>query len=470
MGRFDFEYYLSLCQYYTPILKPFNPIIMTTTKKKSLPIQGYSLLQAILKTGAFLKSPVTFVQQSMDKFGDSYSAVLPGNRNIIWTQNPEFIDHVLRINQRNYIKSEFIFGRASDFFGKGLVFSKGEYWRKQRRLIQPAFHRKKLMGLYGIMIKTIQEVVAEIPTGKPIDMYPLMSNLSFRVLVNSLFDISLSKELVDELNQLFNDLQVFLMDETNRPYQKLLYPFNGAEKKQHTKSERLRAIMQNIIQERRASNHDFTDILDTLLNSTYEDTGEYMHEDQVIDELLVLLFAGFETTSNTLSWLLFLLADNKEVTKKLVTSLQGTNIEETAQNEYLKATIHEAMRLYPAAWMTERVVLKDDTIGDYVIPAGTHIMTFFYGLHRNEKLWDTPDEFQPERFLKDGKVIKAKGFFPFGVGPRMCIGNHFALAEIMFFVHAFFEKFDVETTGQIPEMNPLLTLQPNKVILNIKKR
>ncbi len=442
---------------------------MTTTKKYNLP-KGYSLMEVLLKTGAFLKNPVNFVQQSMDKFGDSYSAVLPGNRQIMWTRNPEFIDHVLRVNQRNYKKSEFTVGRASDFFGKGLVFSEGEYWRRQRRLIQPAFHRKKLMGLFGIMIKTIQDVLAEIPTGKPIDIYPFMSNLSFKVLVNSLFDISLSKELIAELNQLFDELQVFLMDESNRPYKKLFYPFNGAEKKHYAKSERLRTIMRGIIKERRASNKEFTDILDTLLNSTYEDTGEHMEEDKIIDELFVLLFAGFETTSNTLSWLLFLLADNKEIKEKLVASLKETNINETAQNEYLKATVHEAMRLYPAAWMSERVALKDDMMGEFTIPAGTHILAFFYGLHRNEKLWDSPDEFQPERFLKDGKAIKAKGFFPFGVGPRMCIGNHFALAEIMFFVHAFFEKFDVETTGQIPEMNPLLTLQPNKVLLKIIPR
>ena len=285
---------------------------MTTTKKYNLP-KGYSLMEVLLKTGAFLKNPVTFVKQSMDKFGDSYSAVLPGNRQIMWTRNPEFIDHVLRVNQRNYQKSEFTVGRASDFFGKGLVFSKGDYWRRQRRLVQPAFHRKKLMGLFGIMIKTIQDVLAEIPTGKPIDIYPFMSNLSFKVLVNSLFDISLSKELIAELNQLFDELQVFLMDESNRPYKKLFYPFNGAEKKHYAKSERLRTIMRGIIQERRASNGEFTDILDTLLNSTYEDTGEHMEEDKIIDELFVLLFAGFETTSNTLSWLLFLLADNKEI-------------------------------------------------------------------------------------------------------------------------------------------------------------
>lgn len=443
---------------------------MTATEKKHHFPKGYSLLEVMLKTNDFLKNPINFVQKSMDKFGDNYGATLPGGRKIIWTKDANFIDYVLRGNQRNFRKSEFATGRAVDFFGNGLVFSKGDYWRRQRRLIQPGFHRKKLIGLYGIITKTIQKTLEEIPMEKPVDIYPLMSQLSFTVLVNSLFDISLSKELLTELNQLFNELQQFLMDEANKPYMKLFYPFNGMEKKQYAKSERMRTILRDIIQERRNSPHTYTDILDMLLNSKYEDTGAPMNEQQIIDELLVLLFAGFETSSNVLSWLLYLLAKNEKSKDKLVASLKGTTIFESAQNEYLKATVNEGLRLYPAAWMTERITLEDDVFEEFKLPKDTHIMSFFYGLHRNEKYWKAPDEFQPERFLKDGKGIKRKAFFPFGVGPRMCIGNHFALAEITFFLYAFFEKFEVETTGQVPKMNPLLTLQPDKIILKIKRR
>lgn len=442
---------------------------MTTTKIKQFP-KGYSLFQVLLKTNDFLKKPIDFVEKAMDKFGDNYGATLPGGRKIIWTRDAKFIDHVLRINQRNFIKSDFATGRASQFFGNGLVFSKGDYWRRQRRLIQPGFHRQKLLGLYGIMIKTIQESLVEIPTETPVDIYPLMQNLAFSVLVNSLFDISLSKELMTELNQLFNELQVFLMDEANKPYKKLLYPISGVEKKQYAKSARLRAILLAIIKERKKSTHNYTDILDMLLNSKYEDTGESMDEQQIIDELLVLLFAGFETSSNVLSWLLYLLAKNHGVREKLVANIKGKTILESHQNEYLKATVNEGLRLYPAAWMTERITVKDDVFGEYAIPKDTHILSFFYGLHRNEKYWDAPSEFRPERFLKEGQLIKRQAFFPFGVGPRMCIGNHFALAEITFFIHAFFEKFEVETTRQVPKMNPLLTLQPDKIILKIKAK
>jgi len=425
---------------------------MTTTTKHHFP-KGYSLFQVLFKTNDFLKNPVRFVEKSMDKFGDTYGATLPGGRKIIWTRDSKFIDDVLRINQRKFIKSDFATGRAAHFFGNGLVFSKGAYWRRQRRLIQPGFHRQKLMGLYDVMIKTIQETLEEMPIEEPVDIYPLMGNLSFKVLVNSLFDISLSKELMTELNQLFNELQQFIMDESNKPYMKLFYPINGLEKKQYTKAARIRTILSDIIQVRKNSSHTYTDILDMLLNSRYEDTGEAMNEEQIIDELLVLLFAGFETSSNVLSWLVYLLANNKPAKEKLVATLSGKTILESSQNEYLKATVNEGLRMYPAAWMTERISLEEVTFGEYLIPKDTHILSFFYGLHRNEKYWDAPNEFEPERFLKDGKMIKTKNFFPFGVGPR-----------------TFFEKFDVERTGQVPEMNPLLTLQPDKVILKIKPR
>ena len=443
---------------------------MTTTNKTPRFPKGYSIFQVLLKTNDFLKHPIHFIQKSMDKFGDSYGVTLPDGRKIIWTKNPEFVDYVLRVNQRNFIKSAFSTGRAADFFGNGLVFSTGEYWRRQRRLIQPGFHRQKLLGLYGIIIKTIEEFLAEIPTDQAIDVYPIVNHLSFTVLINSLFDISLSKELLTELNQLFNEIQAFIMDEANKPYKKLFYPITGVEKKQYAKSKRLRAILLDIIKERKSSSNTYTDILDMLLHSTYEDTGEVMTEEQMIDELLILLFAGFETSSNVMSWLLYLLAINKTSKEKLVQSLKGTDTYESVQNEYLKATINEGLRLYPAAWMTERMSVKADTFEGIAIPKDTHIMPFFYGVHRNKKYWNNPDNFQPERFIKDGSLLKSKAFFPFGVGPRMCIGNHFALAEISFFIHAFFEKFDIEATDQVPKMNPLLTLQPDKIMVKIKSR
>ena len=127
------------------------------------------------------------------------------------------------------------------------------------------------------------------------------------------------------------------------------------------------------------------------------------------------------------------------------------------------------MRLYPAVWMTERVAIEDDTFEDYSFPKNTIIIPFFFGLHRDKNLWNEALNFVPERFIINHKVTKSKNYFPFGAGPRMCIGNNFAIAEMSFFIFSFLKKFKIEATGQVPEMKPLITLRPDNVLLNIKK-
>ncbi len=438
-------------------------------QKYNLPA-GYSLVQTTLKSTEFLNDPIAFVSKSMDVFSGTYSAALGIRRKIILTQNPDFIHYILKENHRNYHKSELATERAVEFFGKGLLFSNGDYWLRQRRLIQPAFHRDKLQALYDIIIKTIDECLLEFPTGKNIDVYPLVHQVSFNILMRSLFDLKLSDQIVAELNQIFTALQDFLLKDINQPLQRLFYPFTGEKNTHLKKAKRLRAIFAEIIEERQASDNNYDDLLDMLLKSKYEDTGETMIHDQVIDELLILIFAGHETTANTLSWLLYLLSINEAVTQKLKNSLENTTISECLNNEYLKATILEAMRLYPAAWMTERVAMADDAFGDISFPKNTIIIPFFFGLHRDKNLWTEAAKFDPERFMVDAKVAKSRNYFPFGAGPRMCIGNNFALAEMAFFIFSFLQKFQIAPTEQIPEMKALVTLRPDKVVLDIQKR
>ena len=391
-------------------------------KKYNLPV-GYSLFQTMLNSNEFLNNPIKFISKSMDAFSGTYSAALRTNRKIILTKNPNFINYILKENQRNYKKSELATERAVELFGKGLLFSNGDYWLRQRRLIQPAFHREKLQGLYGIISKSIDDFLLKFPTGESVDIYPLVQQLSFNVLIQSLFDIKLSSPIMEELSQIFTELQDFLITDINQPFRRFFYPFTGTKNSQLKKAKRLREIFTGIINERKASNESYTDLLDMLLKSKYEDTGEAMTNGQIVDEVVILIFAGHETTANTLSWLLYLLSANKEVLQKLTASFDESTIYECLNNEYLKATIDEAMRLYPAAWMTERVAIEDD-------------------------------EFEE---------------FPFGAGPRMCIGNNFAVVEMSFFIFSFLKKFRINSTGQIPEMKPLLTLRPDKVLLHIQR-
>lgn len=432
---------------------------------------GYTLAQSIFKSVRFLANPLRFISGSMEKFSGTYSAKLPNKRTLILTQDSGFINYVLKENHSNYQKSEISSIRAAVFLGKGLLFANGEKWLRQRRLIQPGFHQKKIQELNEIVITTINAFLAEFPTGSRVDVYPLMNQLAFNVVINSLFNVDISKKDIGEISKAFTDIQDFLFKDINSPVQKFLYVVTGKERNALNKSKQIRKIIQEIIDKRVSGNKSCNDLLDMLINSRYEDTGEPMSNEQIIDEVLVLIFAGHETTANTLAWVLYLLSKDARVKEKLQERIRLKNIQESVKDEYFIAVINETMRLYPAAWMTERVAIKDDVFGNFSYPEGTIIIPFFYGLHRNKAYWNEELKFLPERFLSDNlSIIKTKNYYPFGTGPRMCIGNSFAMAEMAFFLHAFLNQYDIAPTEYVPKLKPLITLRPSHVFLNIQKR
>jgi len=432
---------------------------------------GYSTGKLILRTILFRRrNTVRAINLNMDKFGDAYSAVFPGNKLVIITQDLAFIQYVLRDNHTNYRKSEFTTEKVGRLFGKGLLFSNGDYWLRQRRLIQPGFHTKRLQGLYKLMTETIEEAIVEWPAGEAIDVYPLLNRMAFDVILRSLFDIDLKPEKKKEMSLLFNQMQDFVVKDVNRPLRQLLYRITRQDKINLRRSERMRDIIRGIIHQRRQDTRAYTDLLDMLLSSRYEDTGEAMAEDQIIDEVLVLLLAGHETTANTLSWLLSLVSARPDVLARLKDVAESTPVHDSVRSDYINAVINESMRLRPAAFMTDRVAMADDQYGPWTFPKGTVVLPFFYGLHRHEDHWEDADVFRPERWIDEtGKLRKMMAFFPFGAGPRLCIGNHFAVAEMCFFVHAFFRRFNIAATGQTPNMLPLITLRPDKVVLDVHR-
>jgi len=396
--------------------------------------------------------------------GTFYSAHGLGQR-VIVTQNPDFINHVLKDNHKSYHKSPLATEKASKFMGNGILFTNGEYWLRQRRMIQPAFHRE---SLNDIIIRAINDSLTGFPVGNAVDICPFMHTMTFNVLIRSLFNIPLSTATVGEIMQLFAHIQEFLMRDATG-VSKLFYLFTREDRIAWQKSMRLREIIQGIVRQRRLQQEENSDLLEMLINSTYEDTGEHMSEEQIVDEILILIFAGHETTANSLSWLLYLLASNESVHQKLTASLAGITTDGISANEYVKATIYEGMRLYPAAWMTERVAIEDDEIGGYYFPKGTIIISYLFGLHRDQHFWKDASAFRPQRFIDDPGVARSKHYYPFGAGPRMCVGNNYAMVEMSFFLFSFFKKFQLQPTGLVPEMKARITLKPNKVILNITK-
>jgi cytochrome P450 len=433
--------------------------------------EGYNTFQVMLRGFRLARSPITEVCGNMEKFAGSYTAIFPGNLRLILTQDPGFINHVLREHHTNYKKSEMSSGRGARLFGNGLVFSNGDYWLRQRRLIQPGFHSKRLQGLYEIIVRAIDDSLSVFPVGKEIDIYPLMYRLSFDIAIRSLIDIPLSPDARGQLSAVFTDMQNFLVNDIRQPFRRMLYPLNGQKRKILERSGSMKQMIREIIRQRQTDPNVYDDLLNLLLSARYEDTGEAMTEDQLISEVLVMLLAGHDTTANTLAWLLYLVAADKEVQQRLISAAEKiTDPQDCIKNDYFQAVINESMRLYPPAWVADREALTDDRYGQFSYPAGTVVITFFYGLHRSSGYWTDAGSFKPDRFLDEqGKIKKVNAFYPFGAGPRMCIGNNFAMAEMCLFLQAFFSRFVISPTGQVPELKPLLTLRPDRVVLNISK-
>ncbi len=430
---------------------------------------GYTFLQSIVRTYKQVKNPIGTMEESMARFDGTYSVNL-GMKRMIVTQDPAFIDHVLRANHKNYHKSPIQTDQLGKFLGKGLLTSNGEYWLKQRRLIQPGFHMDKIHKLYNIIKRTGDQFLDSFPTGKNIDIYPLMYQLAFEIVINSLFNIKVPVEDQRKLSEFIQKVQEFVIKEVRQPHKNWWFSLSGEVKRNLDRAKGARQIIYNIIKERKNSNKRFDDLLDMLLDTRYEDNGMPMHVDQVIDEILILLIAGHETTANALAWSLYLLATHRDELTKIREISHNLSVIECVTCDELNAVIKESMRLYPPAWISDRVSLDDDKFRDFTFPKGSIIIIFYYGLHRDEKFWKNPESYQPSRFYKSNiEKEKLKAYYPFGAGPRLCIGNNFAMAEMVIFLQSAIQRFDFKPTGISPKINPLVTLRPDRIILDVEK-
>lgn len=438
-------------------------------KKYNLP-EGYTLVQSLVRTYKQVKDPIGSMEESMARFNGTYAVNL-GSQRMIATQDPGFIDYVLKTNHKNYYKSTILTEQLGRFLGKGLLTSNGEYWLRQRRLIQPGFHPERIHALYGIIKRTVDQFLDRFPVGDRIDVYPLMNSLAFEIVINTLFSVKVPPETRNELSRFITDTQDFVIKDIRQPHKSWWFSLSGEVNKHLRKAEGARKIIRDIIRTRKDSGKKFDDLLDMLLDARYEDSGLPMEERQVIDEILILLIAGHETTANALSWTLYLLSNHRDEMDTLRAATEGLGAPECVTHQRLNAVINESMRLYPPAWISDRVALHDDAYLDYTFPKDTILILFYYGLHRDPRFWDDAPAFKPGRFLRESnRKDKPKAYYPFGAGPRLCIGNNFAMAEMTLFLQAVIQRFNISSTGEVPGIKPLVTLRPDKVILAIRRR
>jgi cytochrome P450 len=391
---------------------------------------------------------LTWLESNFVRFGDVYRASIYGT-NAYVVNDPDLADYVLRLNWQNYKKGQAI-KRIGFLLGNGLMVSEGEQWKRQRRMIQPAFHEKALTTLTAVI---------------------LAENLA---LLNQWEQAASSKQSVNITSDISSStLRITLISIFGEDYEQVAAKFNiisneHARTLHFAESFRpLRKIVLEIALQRRARNVPCTDFLGMLMDARDQKTGQPMSDAQLVNEIITLVVAGHETTASTLDWTWYLLSQHPEVEEKLARELAALPantlpvLNQLPQFPYTRQVIEEALRLYPAGWLMTRRAMKDDRLGEYFVPAGTEIYIAPYLIQRHPALWQQPSRFNPDRFAIDhSKERHPHAMIPFSAGPRKCIGEMLARTEMQFHLMIIAKRlhltYDSET---VPELDAGVNLR-----------
>jgi cytochrome P450 len=414
-------------------------------------------------------NPVHVLSKYNELFGDTFRFYLGGIKEAIVTTNPAVIQHVLKTNAENYQKSEIQVKRMGHFLGKGLLTTHGEAWRTQRRLIQKGFDRKQLDALSSIMQDSLAESLRDFDRqvhAGPVDIYPHLMKMTFAMVARSLFGARLKDEDIDLVSHTICTVQEFIVRQTIQPYLNPWFGFSGALRRHEEMRVRADGVLMEYIKQRR-NQAPGNDLLQNLMDARYSD-GEGMSDELVLSESMQLLVAGHETSSNGLSWLLYLLSSHPECLERVrhefdcVLGDAPLSHADVPKFEFTTQVIQEGLRLYPPFWMIDREAVADDRAGDIEIPRGSTVIVYVYGAHHAPRYWERPESFEPERFIKANEKLRTPfTYLPFGGGPRVCIGNQYAMLQILMILSDLLRKYDFQLTpGQTIEARPMVILRP----------
>jgi len=436
-------------------------------------IPAVSRLRSFTDSRATAANPVPVLQAYTREFGDTFRFYLGGIKEAIVTIDPAVIQHVLKTNAENYKKSDIQVKRMGHFLGKGLLTTHGEAWRTQRRLIQKGFDRKQLEALSAIMqdslTDSLRQFDSQIHNG-PVDIYPHLMKMTFAMVARSLFGARLKDEDIDLISHTISTVQEFIVRQTLQPYLNPWFAATGELRKHEEMRANADKVLLEYIRMRRHEEPG-ADLLQTLMDARYAD-GEGMPDSLILSESMQLLVAGHETSSNALSWLLYLLSTHPDVLDRVRNEfdeiLNGEPLNFTAVPKFVFTTqvINEALRLYPPFWMIDREAVAEDRVGDTVIPAGSTVIVYVYGAHHAPRYWSDPETFDPERFTKENSAAQPPfTHLPFGGGPRGCIGGNYAMLQILMILSTLLRKYDLELPpGQKIEPRAMVILRPKNGI------
>ncbi len=392
---------------------------------------------------------------------------LRGPRPIYQLNNPDDIQYVLVKGADKFEKSPMLKQVTGPVLGKGLLTSDGEFHHQQRKLVQPAFHTQRISSYADVMVDYAARMLDSWRDGETLDIHHEMMALTMGIVAKTLFDANVD----DEAAEVGAAISFAIADASEGMSRVIHLPeWLPTAKNQQRRSNReiIQQAVMAMIEERRRSGEDKGDLLSMLLLSQDEDSGQGMDDQQVFDEAMTLFIAGHETTANALTWALVLLAQNPNVEARLMEEIHGVldqrlpTMADMRQLPYTDQVMKETMRLYPPAWMIARVAIEDVTLGGYSIPAGSVILISQYVMQHDPRYWEAPEAFRPERFAPGwDKTLPKFAYFPFGGGPRVCIGNSFAAMEANLILPTILQRYTLALApGQAIEMEPLITLRP----------
>lgn len=414
----------------------------------------------------FARDPLGFLEHCAREYGDVVR--MPLGRSPLWLlSHPDDIELVHVRSTRGFDKG---YGFKDPLLGNGLVNSEGDFWRRQRRMIQPAFHKRRIDAYGETMVARTERMLERWRDGRTIDVHAEMMRLTLGIIAQTMF----GAEVEGEEGAVAQALSAAMDGETGAGFLELpeWVPTPGRLRTKRAVEELDRVVL-GIITERRAAaeaGEDRGDLLDMLLAAQDED-GARMTDRQLRDEVMTVFLAGHETTANALTYAFFLLSRNPGAEKALLYELgevlggEAPDPSDARRLPYAEAVFKESMRLYPPVWVVSRVATEETEIGGYRVPAGTELATSQWVVHRDGRFYEEPLEFRPTRWLEGDpgleKRIPRYAYFPFGGGPRQCIGNSFATMEAVLVLAMVAQRFRLEVPPDHRlELQPSVTIRP----------
>ncbi|WP_100374272.1 cytochrome P450 [Bacillus sp. FJAT-45037] len=425
----------------------------------------------------FKANPLQFLTTQAEEFGP-ISKFRFGPQHVYFINDPDLIKEILVTKQKSFTKSRDI-QMLKTVVGEGLLTSEKDVHMKQRRLIQPAFKKNHIIQYAQDMIDTTSRYVEDWQDGTERNITNDMMSIALGIITKTMFNMEIrtGADLIEEPMDTVMRLGVKRMRSI---FPLPLWAPTETNKKLKQAVAELDHILFSIINERRLESGDHTDLLGILMSARDEEDGSGMSDTQLRDELMTIFLAGHETTANLLSWTFYLLSEHPEVDQKLyeeiseVTNGGPITPEHFMQLPYAQHVISESMRLYPPAYVIGRQVEQDVEIGPYLLRKGSMVLMSQYVMHRNPTFYKDPDAFVPERFENNFlKKMPAYAYFPFGGGPRVCIGNHFAMMEATLALACIVEKYrlTIAPDHHTVKPQPLVTLRPKKGLsMNVHQR